>query len=234
MKQIFTTAIIDWLKTNGHRIADHKYSRQTAPLASRADIKPFLELVKGEHLDILTLDSEKKLTFLAINYEEELMAHGSGDAGFFNAFKTVFEANPEARLMYVVSGIVMPQLAQQTTSGLSVLAEYVGKSEDEIRPLAENTAFFSGIFNLEKAIKLPEHKAYLRTIISKMRKIHSEFTESEFNCPGCSTQYVEGKYSLGFWEKEKQFDFYICPECGTIGEPDTNLDRAVSFAAGLH
>ena len=46
-KRLFIISIIDFLKTNGFRIASHSYSRQPAPLASRNDIKPFLPLVSG-------------------------------------------------------------------------------------------------------------------------------------------------------------------------------------------
>ncbi|MFX1512362.1 MAG: hypothetical protein ACFFCQ_07235, partial [Promethearchaeota archaeon] len=72
MRSLFVTAIIDFFKANGHRIAEHTYSRQPAPLAGRDDIKPFLPIIKGDsgqHLDILTLDPEKKLNFIAIHYD---------------------------------------------------------------------------------------------------------------------------------------------------------------------
>ena len=58
--------IIDYLKTNGHRIAHHALSRTTTPLASRDDIKQMLSLINWENADILTLDPSSRKTFIKV------------------------------------------------------------------------------------------------------------------------------------------------------------------------
>ena len=110
---LYLRVIIDYLKTNSHRIAHHVLSRTTTPLASRNDIKPLIPLINGEIADIFTLDPNSKKTFVKSVESEELVAHFPGDISLNDSLTHIHGDNIEnIHFVFVTNGILTPELLQ--------------------------------------------------------------------------------------------------------------------------
>ncbi|MFX0117082.1 MAG: hypothetical protein ACFFB3_21220 [Candidatus Hodarchaeota archaeon] len=214
---MYSMAINDYLKNNSHRIATHTHSRTDGPLASREDFKEVIPLLKGDapKANVLSLDGSSVPSITTTIYSEELIGHVTGDERFVQGLQTAKEMDFEKkRFIFITNGIIFPELIEST--------------KDSEIPID----FVEARFNPIKIHKVDNPKIYLRNVISRMRRLKKDFEPSDHNCE-CGTKYLQGKYIISYWEKEKEFDYFICPSCGIQAEDPSNGQMISTFVQGL-
>jgi hypothetical protein len=217
---LYLRVIIDYLKTNGHRIAHHVLSRTPTPLASRDDIKPLLTLVDGEIADILTLDSQNRKTFIKSVEFEELIAHFSGDMALNESLKGIQNKNMDnIHYIFITNGIFSPSFLQE-----QYLNQY---------PFLSEINFFETRFEAESIHKIGNPSIYMRKVVGQIRKMNTIFTEIPEDVCNCDGHYWKGTYAISYWEKTKTLEYYICGNCSIQKEQPDNADSIMTFVQGL-
>ncbi|MHA2233384.1 MAG: hypothetical protein ACXAB4_12950 [Candidatus Hodarchaeales archaeon] len=215
---MYSMAINDYLKNNSHRIASHTHSRTDGPLASRSDFKEIIPLIKGDSpkVNVLSLDGSSTPSITTSVYNEELIGHIAADESFVQGLETAKGTEFEKkRFLFITNGIIFPELIESTADS-EIPIDFI-----EVR------------FDPIKIHRVDNPKIYLRNVISKMRRLGKDFKPSSHSCE-CGTEYLEGKYIISFWEKEKEFNYYVCPSCGIQAEDPGNGQIISSFVQGLN
>jgi hypothetical protein len=217
---LYLRIIIDWLKTNGHRIAHHVLSRTPGPLAGRGDIKPLLPLIDGVVADILTLDSESRLTLVKSVESEELIAHFPGDMSLQESLDGIQAAKLEnIHFIFVSTGILAPTLLQENFE-----SQY---------PAITEITFLETRFEAEPLHRIGNPTIYMRKTISQIRQINTSFTENSDSKCDCDGYYWQGSYKISFWGKSTTVEYSICPNCAIQIEPPGNADTVMNFVQGF-
>lgn len=212
---LYLTIFIDYLKVNGHRIASHSAQKTPTPLSSRADFEPLLPLVKNAELDILGLDNDSKITFGKVYYNDDLVAHYSGDEFVINSLKAVLKTNlTDVHYIFLTNGILMPELLMKND-----WENQLGVSTEELNQKISKIEFIETRINIEMLSKLSDQKVYLRNIISKMKVINHDFKPSDVEYEGGKCQ--EGSYSIQFHGKMKTFPYWISSNGVQLEAPDS-------------
>ncbi|MHA2039839.1 MAG: hypothetical protein ACW98X_25770, partial [Promethearchaeota archaeon] len=167
---LYLTAIIDYLKTNGHRIAHHALSRTSAPLASRNDIKALLPLVNGEIADIMTLDPNSRKTFVKCMHFDDLVAHFEGDFSLSDSISRIHEESLDnIHYIFATNGILTPKLLE-----IDYKSQY---------SKIDHVSFLEVRFDTDAIHKIGNPNIYLRKVVGQVREIGMNFNESsEGNC----------------------------------------------------
>ncbi|MCK4848972.1 MAG: hypothetical protein KAT16_08115, partial [Candidatus Heimdallarchaeota archaeon] len=201
--------IIDYLKTNGHRIAHHALSRTPTPLASRDDIKPILPLINGENIDILTLDPTSKKTFIKAIAAEGLIAHFEGDTALNESITSLKSTNMDnLHFIFVTNGILTPSLLE-----FDYLSEY---------PFITEITFLETRFDPSSIHKIGNPTIYLRKAISQVRLMDKNFVEDSTDKCECGGNFMQGSYQICYWEKNHKLKYSICNNCGIQKESAEN------------
>jgi hypothetical protein len=217
---LYVRVLIDFLKTNGHRIAHHALSRTETPLASRNDIKPLISLVDGHIADILTLDPHSRKTFIKVIYSDELIAHFSGDVALDHSLSSLKSANiDDFHFIFSTSGILTPSLLQ---------TDYTADSSS----LKELT-FLETRFDSTSIHKIGNPTIYLRKAIGQIRTVDPTFKENTSDICECGNAFFQGKYSIRYWGKERKLEYSICDNCGIQKESGENSSTIMNFLIGL-
>ncbi len=212
--------IIDYLKTNGHRIAHHALSRTTTPLASRNDIKPILSLINGETSDILTLDPTSKKTFIKVVVGEGLIAHFEGDNALNESITSLKSINMDnLHFIFVTNGILTPSLIE-----FDYLSEY---------PFITEITFLETRFESSSIHKIGNPTIYLRKAIGQFRSIDKNFVEDSTDKCECGSNFMQGSYQIRYWEKSHKLKYSICNNCGIQKESAENAGSIMNFLQGL-
>ncbi len=212
--------IIDYLKTNGHRIAHHALSRTTTPLASRDDIKSILPLINGETADILTLDTSSKKTFIKVIEAEGLIAHFEGDNALNESLTSLKSVNMDnLHFIFVTNGILTPSLLE-----FDYLNEF---------PFITEITFLETRFESASIHKIGEPTIYLRKAIAQVRLIDQKFTEDSSDKCECGGNFMQGSYQIRYWEKSHKLKYSICNNCGIQKESADNAGSIMNFLQGL-
>ena len=217
---LYLTAIIDYLKTNSHRIAHHALSRTTPPLASRNDIKPLIPLINGEIADILTLDSNSRKTFVKCMHFDDLVAHFEGDIGLSDSLSRIQEESLDnLHFIFTTNGILTPKLLE-----IDYISQY---------PKIEKISFLEVRFDPEAIHKIGNPNIYLRKVVGQVREIGTSFNESsEGNCE-CGGKLMQGNYVISYWGKKKTLEYSVCENCGIQQEKNENAGDIMTFMQGL-
>lgn len=217
---LYLRIIIDWLKTNGHRIAHHVLSRTPGPLAERGDIKPLLPFIDGVVADILTLDSESRLTLVKSVESEELIAHFPGDMSLHESLDGIQAAKLEnIHFIFVSTGILAPTLLQE-----DLRQDY---------PEITEITFLETRFEAEPLHRIGNPTIYMRKAIGQIRQIDTNFAEqSDAQCD-CGNNYWQGTYKIRFWGKSTPVDYSICPSCAIQIEQPDNAETISNFVQGF-
>ncbi|MFX0150881.1 MAG: hypothetical protein ACFFAJ_08885 [Candidatus Hodarchaeota archaeon] len=217
---LYLRVIIDFLKTNGHRIAHHVMSRTPTPLASRNDIKPLIPLIDGEVADIFTLDSNSKMTFLKSVESDELIAHFSGDMILNDSLSSIQEGDLEnIHFIFATNGILTPTLLQ---------TDFI----NEFSSISEMT-FLETRFDPESIHKIGNPSIYMRKVVGQIRKMGTAFTEIPGRSCECGGKYWKGFYKITYWGKSHDFEYEICESCGIQRESTDNANAIMTFVQGL-
>jgi hypothetical protein len=236
LRFIFLTAVIDYLKANNYRIAAHSLTKTPSPLASRADITPFVEKIKGDqNIDIIGLSPANSI-FLAKVIDiplDQLIAHPYNDENFINAAKTALNIIPtnskSVEFIFITSGIILPDLILKAE-----WEQLLGNTSKHIEEKINKFDFLEMRIDAFKLAKMDDQKIYLRNIISRSKWIGSSYKEyHEFNCDVCNRNVWEGSYSLRFWENSLTVPYWICPHDGAQFEAPDTADQASKFIAGF-
>jgi hypothetical protein len=224
---VYLTVINQFLKVNGFRIASHSLQKTETPLSARTDLKPLLPLVQeGDDLDILGLDGDSKITLCKVYYNEQLSAHYKGDEFFINAIKRILSTNLEdVHFCFITNGIVMPELIQKTNWETNL-----GISLEELNRRIPVIEFYETRVNVDMLAKLSDQKVYTRNIISKTKRLHDSYTESdvEYENEPC----LEGKYDIMYQGKIQTFPYWISASGVQLEAPD-NGERIGEFVSGF-
>ncbi|MFW9854062.1 MAG: hypothetical protein ACFFFG_03350 [Candidatus Thorarchaeota archaeon] len=217
---LYLRIIIDWLKSNGHRIAHHVLSRTSGPLAGRGDIKPLLSLIDGVIADILTLDSNSTLTLVKSVESDELIAHFPEDKSLRESLDGIRAAELEnIHFIFVSTGILAPTLLQENFE-----VQY---------PEITKITFLETRFETEPLHRIGNPTIYMRKAIGQIRQMDTRFTENpEIQCD-CGGNYWQGTYKISFWGKSTTVDYLVCPNCATQIEPPENADTIMNFVQGF-
>ncbi|MFW9777303.1 MAG: hypothetical protein ACFFE8_00535 [Candidatus Heimdallarchaeota archaeon] len=217
---LYLRIIIDWLKSNGHRIAHHVLSRTSGPLAGRSDIKSLLPLIDGVVADILTLDSESRVTLVKSVESDELIAHFPGDMSLKEGLDGIQAAGlKNIHFIFVSTGILAPTLLQENFE-----PKY---------PEVTKITFLETRFEAEPLHRIGNPTIYMRKAISQIRQMETSFTEnSDLECD-CGGTYWQGSYKISYWGKSTSLDYSICPNCATQIEPPGNADTIMNFVQGF-
>ena len=217
---LFIRVIIDFLKTNGHRIAHHSLSRTENPLASRNDIKPLLSIVDGETTDILTLDAQSNKTFIKLVIADQLIAHFPGDIAFTESISKINSSKiNDAHFIFITNGIFTPAFLQADYQ-----AEYSNLSK---------ITFLETRFDSNSIHKIDNPTIYLRKAIGQVREIGTTFTEVTEDLCDCGGNFMKGAYNITYWEKKQQLPYSICNNCGIQKESSDNASITMNFLMGL-
>ncbi|OLS22983.1 MAG: hypothetical protein HeimC3_26800 [Candidatus Heimdallarchaeota archaeon LC_3] len=236
LRFIFLTAVMDYLKVNNYRIAAHTLSKTPAPLASRTDIAPLVDVVKeNENIDIVGLAPSNKI-FLARAIDiplDELTAHSHNDPSFLESIKSTINAIADGtkgiEFIFITTGLIKPELMQKTNLG-----ELIGKSSEEINKKIVNFVFLEMRIDPKLLAKFDDQKTYLRNIITRSKWLDQEYSEfPDFTCDICSNPVMEGKYSFKFWENELTVPYWICPNDGAQFEAPSTSEQASRFITGF-
>ncbi len=236
LRFIFLTAVMDYLKVNNYRIAAHTLSKTPAPLASRADIAPLVDVVKeNENIDIVGLAPSNEI-FLARAIDiplDELTAHSYNDPSFLEAIKSTINAIADGtkgiEFIFITTGLIKPELMQKTNLG-----ELIGKSNEEINKKIVNFVFLEMRIDPKLLAKFDDQKTYLRNIITRSKWLSQEYSEfPDFTCDICSSPVMEGKYTFKFWENELTVPYWICPNDGAQFEAPSTSEQASRFITGF-
>ncbi|MHA1513090.1 MAG: hypothetical protein ACTSRJ_03385 [Candidatus Hodarchaeales archaeon] len=212
--------IIDYLKTNSHRIANHALSRTTTPLASRDDIKPILSLINGENADILTLDPKSRKTFIKVIEAEGLVAHFEGDNALNESMASLKNVNMDnIHFIFVTNGILTPSLLE-----FNYLNEF---------PFINEVTFLETRFDSSSIHKIGNPTIYLRKAISQVRSIDKNFVEDSTDKCECGGNFMQGSYQIRYWEKNLKLKYSICNNCGIQKESAENAGSIMNFLQGL-
>lgn len=212
--------IIDYLKTNGHRIAHHALSRTTTPLASRDDIKSILSLINGENADILTLDPTSRKTFIKVVEAEGLIAHFEGDNALNESMTSLKSSNMDSiHFIFVTNGILTPSLLE-----FDYLNEF---------PFINEVTFLETRFDPSSIHKIGNPTIYLRKAISQVRSMGKNFVENSADKCECGGNYMQGNYEIRYWEKSRKLEYSICNNCGIQKESAENAGSIMNFLQGL-
>jgi hypothetical protein len=212
--------IIDYLKTNSHRIAHHALSRTTTPLASRDDIKPILSLINGENADILTLDPKSRKTFIKVIEAEGLVAHFEGDNALNESMASLKNVNMDnIHFIFVTNGILTPSLLE-----FNYLNEF---------PFINEVSFLETRFDSSSIHKIGNPTIYLRKAISQVRSIDKNFVEDSTDKCECGGNFMQGSYQIRYWEKNLKLKYSICNNCGIQKESAENAGSIMNFLQGL-
>ncbi|MFX0014210.1 MAG: hypothetical protein ACFFB2_06945 [Promethearchaeota archaeon] len=217
---LYLRVIIDYLKTNSHRIAHHVLSRTTTPLASRDDIKPFIPLINGEIADIFTLDPNSRKTFVKSVESEELVAHFPGDIALHDSLtKTRVENMEEIHFIFVTNGILTPELLQ-----IDYTSQYSHISQ---------ITFLETRFDPESIHKISNPSIYLRKVVGQVRQVETNFMESPNDDCECGGKYWQGTYKINYWGKSHGLMYSVCANCGIQRESADNASSIMNFLIGL-
>jgi len=212
--------IIDYLKTNGHRIAHHALSRTTTPLASRDDIKQILSLVNGENADILTLDPESRKTFIKVVEAEGLIAHFEGDNALNESITSLKSINMgNIHFIFVTNGILTPSLLE---------FDYLNEN-----PFITEITFLETRFETSSIHKIGNPTIYIRKAISQVRSMGKNFNEDSTDKCECGGNFMQGHYQISYWEKSHKLKYSICNNCGIQKESAENAGSIMNFLQGL-
>ncbi len=215
----YLTAIIDYLKVNGHRIAHHSLSRTSTPLSSRNDMQSLLPLIDEEIADILTLDPHSKKTFIKCMQYDELVAHFNGDMALNSSLQRLSKEIPEFHFIFASNGIFIPALLMNDYS-----IQYSG---------LEEITFLEVRFDTEAVHKIGNPNIYLRKVVGQVREISQEFNVSERGACDCGGQLMQGKYLIKYWDKSKAINYLVCSECGVQHEDPNSAGEVMTFMQGL-
>lgn len=217
---LYLTAIIDYFKTNGHRIAHHALSRTSGPLTSRSDIKPLLPLINGEIADILTLDSNSRKTFVKCMHFDDLVAHFEGDIALNDSLTRIHEESLDnLHFIFATNGILTPKLVE-----IDYKSQY---------PKIEQISFLEVKFDPEVIHKIGNPNIYLRKVVGQVHEIGMSFNEiPEGNCE-CGGRLMQGNYVISYWGKKKTLEYSMCENCGIQQEKDENAGDIMTFMQGL-
>ncbi len=217
---LYLTAIIDYLKTNSHRIAHHALSRTSAPLASRGDIKPLLPLINGEIADIITLDISSKKTFVKCMHFDDLVAHFAGDIALNDSLAKIQEEGlDDIHFIFATNGILTPKLLE---------IDYINQY-----PKISQISFLEVRFDPDSIHKIDNPNIYLRKVVGQVREIGISFNEiPDGNCE-CGGKMMLGTYKISYWGKNKMLEYSICDNCGIQQESDENAGQVMTFMQGL-
>ena len=217
---LYLRVIIDYLKTNSHRIAHHALSRTTTPLASRNDIKSLLPLINGEIADIFTLDPSSKKTFVKSVESEELVAHFPGDIALNDSMGQIQGDNLEdIHFIFVTNGILTPEL---------LLIDYTGQY-----PYLSKITFLETRFDSESIHKINNPSIYLRKVVGQVRQVEANFVESPGDDCECGGKYWQGTYKIKYWGKSHSLQYSVCANCGIQRESAENASSIMNFLIGL-
>jgi hypothetical protein len=217
---LFIRVIIDFLKTNGHRIAHHSLSRTENPLASRNDIKPLLSVVDGDTSDILTLDAQSKKTFIKMVVADELMAHFPGDISFAESISKINSLKlNDVHFIFISNGILTPSFLQTEYQ-----AEY---------PNIAKITFLETRFDSKSIHKIDNPTIYLRKAVGQVREIKTAFSEVTGDLCDCGGNFMKGTYTITYWEKKQELPYSICDNCGIQKESSDNASITMNFLMGL-
>ena len=224
---VYLTVINDYLKVNGFRIASHSMQRTETPLSARADIKPLLPMVKeGDNLDILGLNGNSKITFCKSYYSDELSAHFFDDSFFINAVKSIISTElRDVHFCFITNGIIMPELLMKKD-----WESLLGVSNEELNKRISTIEFYETRVSVDVLSKLSDQKVYLKNIISKMKRLHTNFSESDIDYEG--EKCLEGKYDIMYHGKVQTYPYWITPSGVQLEAPD-NGERIGEFVSGF-
>lgn len=217
---LYLRVIIDYLKTNSHRIAHHALSRTTTPLASRNDIKPLLPLVNGELADIFTLDPNSRKTFVKSVESDELVAHFPGDVALNDSLTRIQGGNLEdIHFIFVTNGILTPELLQ-----IDYTTQY---------PHITEITFLETRFDPESIHKINNPSIYLRKLVGQVRQVETYLMESPDDDCECGGKFWQGTYNINYWGKSHSLTYSVCANCGIQRESTDNASSIMNFLIGL-
>ncbi len=217
---LYLRVIIDYLKTNSHRIAHHALSRTTTPLASRSDIKPLLPLINGEIADIFTLDPNSRKTFVKSVESDELVAHFSGDLALNDSISQIQGENlDDIHFMFVTNGILTPELLQ-----IDYTSQY---------PHIHEITFFETRYDPESIHKITNPSIYLRKVVGQVRQVETDFIETPGDDCECGGKFWQGTYKINYWGKSHSVPYSVCTNCGIQRESPDNASSIMNFLIGL-
>ncbi len=212
--------IIDYLKTNSHRIAHHALSRTTTPLASRNDIKPLLPLINGEIADIFTLDFKSRKTFVKSVESDELIAHFPGDITLSDSLMRIHEEGLEdIHFIFATNGILTPEFLQ---------IDYSSQF-----PWLSEITFLETRFNPETVHKIDNPSIYLRKVVGQVRKVETNLIETPSDDCECGGKFWQGTYTIDYWGKSRSLTYSVCTNCGIQRESADNASTIMTFLIGL-
>lgn len=235
---LFLTSVIDYLKNNEYRIATHSESRTDGPLASRSDLSKYVSLVKNkEAIDILALDSEKRVSLATCVYNDELVAHAQLDSSFVDGLKAILETKGEdIHYLFISNGVIFPHLVMSNPFGSGetkdTLLEELGVTEQEFTEIFGRIDFIETRFKVQKVHSFTDQKLYLRKVIGKVRKIIPQYYLSDMTCD-CGETYLQGNYTINYWKKSCKCDYWVCPECGIQLEAENTVNTIANFLQSL-
>ncbi len=217
---LYLTAIIDYLKSNRHRIAHHALSRTAAPLASRGDIQPLLPLINGEIADIITLDMNSKKTFVKCMHFDDLVAHFEGDIALNDSLARIQEEDlKDIHFIFASNGILTSKLLE-----IDYISQY---------PNVSQISFLEVRFDPDAIHKIGNPNIYLRKVVGQVREIGVTFNESPSGNCECGGKMMAGTYKISYWGKSKSLEYSVCDNCGIQQESDENAGQVMSFMQGL-
>ena len=217
---LYLRVIIDYLKTNSHRIAHHALSRTATPLASRNDIKPLLTLVDGDIADIFTLDPNSRKTFVKSVESDELVAHFAGDVALNDSLTRIQGENIEDfHFIFVTNGIFSPELLQ---------VDYANQF-----PHLSEISFFETRFDPETVHKINNPSIYLRKVVGQVRQVETHLMETPDDDCECGGKFSQGIYKINYWGKSHSLVYSICGNCGIQRESADNASSIMNFLMGL-
>lgn len=217
---LYLRVIIDYLKTNSHRIAHHALSRTPTPLASRNDIKPLLPLVDGDIADIFTLDPNSRKTFVKSVESDELVAHFAGDVALNDSLTRIQgEDIEDFHFIFVTNGILSPELLQ---------VDYANQF-----PHLSEISFFETRFDPETVHKINNPSIYLRKIVGQVRQVETHLMETPDDDCECGGKFSQGIYRINYWGKSHSLVYSICGNCGIQRESADNASSIMNFLIGL-
>lgn len=217
---LYLRVLIDYLKTNSHRIAHHALSRTTTPLASRNDIKPLLPLINGKIADIFTLDAKSRKTFVKSVESDELIAHFPGDITLGDSLMAIHEEGLEGiHFIFATNGILTPEFLQ---------IDYSSQF-----PWLTEISFLETRFNPETVHKIDNPSIYLRKIVGQVRKVEPNLIETPTDNCECGGKYWQGTYTIDYWGKSRSLTYSVCANCGIQRESADNASTIMTFLIGL-
>ena len=181
---------------------------------------------ESENLDILGLNGNSKITFAKTYYNEELSAHFQDDTFFINAIKSILATElQDVHFCFITNGIIMPELIQKTN-----WESHFGVSLGELKTKISAIEFYETRVNVDMLSKLSDQKVYTRNIISKTKRLHQEYTESDVEYEG--EKCLAGSYDIMYHGKLQTFPYWITPTGIQLEAPD-NGERIGDFVSSF-